>query len=260
MRERVQTAALYALLALPIGACATPAPLPERATPRSVRLALLESGDWTPINQTAFVLYDTGEVIVQRSRWKPVSEFFTVTLTPKEVEGLLIKTQATELLTLDDAYDLAPTTSDLRPMLIEVADPKTSALKRVAVRGWLPESGTRLPMAEEPPPAAFLNAFQTMATYSHPRESPWIPQFLDIVVYPQPGTGGCPWPADWADLDSPGAQRKQDGSSIGRIRESGSHLAEVQRFLEKCQFNVDLRGRHVQLQLYVNLPHQVERP
>jgi len=223
-----------------------------------LRVGLSESGDWAPLNGYAFVLYDTGEVIVHRDMWKPVSRFFSVTLTSSETETLLASLRVTELLRLDDFYDLAEATSDLGVYRIEVIDPKTSARRAFAVRGWLPQAGTKLPMAEEPPPPAFLHAFQQMSSYSHPREQEWFPASLEIDVYERPGQGGCPWPADWADLGSPGSERLKDASRVGRIRETGTRLAEVQRFLEKCQFDVDLRGQHVQLRLRVNLPHQVD--
>ena len=223
-----------------------------------LKVALSESGDWAPVNAYAFVLYDTGEVILQRNRWKPVAQFFSVRLSSDETQALVESLRVPDLLRLNGSYNLADAASDQGSYRIDVVDPQTNVVHTAVLYGWLPASGTALPIEEAPPPPAFLRAFQLMSSYSHPRESPWVPPFLDITVYDRSGTGGCPWPADWADLDSPGSQRLQGGSKIGLIREAGSRLAEVQRFLEHCEFNVDLRGRHVQLQLRVNLPHQVE--
>jgi hypothetical protein len=253
---------LCLLLWLAVG-CAT-APTTPSTTSRvpELRVGLFVDGGMDrPASR--FVLYDTGQVIFERTSPQHLEEYFSVALSASEVQQLLADLKLEEFAKLSVSYgsdDTSPT------YFIMVLGPRQESLSATFFQGPLSEQG-HFCERNCRAPVAFVRIYERVAFYSHPREQPWFPE--DVTVHVSKALPGqsCPWPKEWEDLTSEGSVRmpSHDGNDeeVGTIRARGWRFLDIQRFLADCRERMDnprvlLRGETVRLSLgNIKLPHQV---
>lgn len=203
-------------------------------------------GPWAlnDLNPT-FVLYEDGLVIFRKGRGS--SEFFSVQLTPEEMNTLLGGLSVEDFLKLGENYY----TNNLFDQPYSVIKYwQDHAMKRVAVFGPIRESAED----RNKTPQAFLKIFDRLTSFDHENARLWEPERLEIHVIPYTNSEGEPvaWPKDWPDLND--KTTKDTSSFYGRgesyhIYLGGDHREELEQLLsslkEKQAVLINERQWHV---------------
>ncbi|MCL4878254.1 MAG: hypothetical protein KJ064_16455 [Anaerolineae bacterium] len=187
---------------------------PENPLPMVV---LIEYDPWRMVigsDSPTFALYQNGQVIYIRENEDGDMEYASVFLNFEERQTLYDTIVSDDFFELDDYYEASHWT-DMPSNWMWVWDEKGKE-KRVGVYGDLRSLEGILD--EEPrsrTPEAFLQAFDTIVSFTHEDAKTWRPAVFEVMLWPYDTSDGAAWPENWPDLDDPTTkQRGEDSYSI----------------------------------------------
>lgn len=217
IRASLISLALLGLLV--VGIAAAPFPqanhdCPPPDTPNPV-LVLMEFNPWLMVigsDAPSFVLYDDGTVIFRDAE---TFDYFTVTLDDEDKAAMREVIDVDAFFALEEYYDGVPVTDQPSNVIyVWHADD----MKRVGAYGDLRSDrpyGADIPSARDTVPDVLLDAFDMMAFYEHEKADPWLPEFIEVMVWPHNTLDFADWPDEWPSLnDECAVQRGEDSYSI----------------------------------------------
>jgi hypothetical protein len=175
-------------------------------------VVLTEFNPWKMVlasDSPTFALYDNGQVIYLSEDANGNTEYVSVTLNDKELKALLDKlTIGSDFFALKPFYDLVLKTGQPSNRLV-VWDRERSR-KVVNVYGDLRDD----PAARQAAPQSYLRVFDEVIRFQHPNARPWLPEKIEVIVWPYESSDATPWPKDWPDLEDPTTVKRETTSSI----------------------------------------------
>lgn len=181
----------------------------------------LEPQAWTLNNlNPTFVLYNDGLVIFKKGEGS--LEFFSVELTPAEMNAWLEGLNIAEFLKLGDSYY----TNNYFDQPVSVMKYwQGHTIKRVMVSGPIRDSEAD----RNKTPEAFLKIFDRLIAFHHKNAQSWEPEKLEIYVIPYTDSKGEPvaWPKGWPDLND--TTTKDTSKFYGRGESYHIYLSGDQR-------------------------------
>lgn len=184
-------------------------------------VVLLVRDPWAQVigsDSPKFALYEDGTVI-QRAG----AGFTLARLSKAETKRLLDKLNPRALerhygsFRADDATDQPEQSLRVyqgeKPIFISVY----GSLERPEVRSRLPKDLTA--------------AYDMLGAFSHPQSQPWLPDKIEVMVWPFESAASPPlaWPAGWPDLSDPTTVRRAD--DLFSIYMPSSRFAELRALL-----------------------------
>ena len=174
-------------------------------------VVLVERNPWLMVigsDAPTFVLYETGHAIYKRTDDKQV-KVYQVKLdhdaTKKLIDNLGLSNGFYNL----PEYIRASSATDQPTNSIFVNLQKR---KEVTVYGNLRRN---IAGVDTPPPAAFLRVYATLANFSHPAETKWQPQTLEVMLWDYSyAPNSIDWPKEFPDLKAATTVRRGDSYSV----------------------------------------------
>lgn len=196
----------------------------------------------------AFVVYETGQVIMTTVNEDNRVEYLSIMLDEDELADLLAQLDIEAFADLDEYYDIALMT-DQRTQSFVVAT--EDGLKRVTVYGSLMDSGVR-----DAAPEAVVEAYDFIASYAHADAEPWLPTHFEVIIWPWNTSDAVNWPSDFPQLDSPFAVERAEVTSLY------VEMDEYDRFRALVQGKDALRldGDTYAFSVRMPFPHEVVWP
>jgi len=164
------------------------------------RFILTEYDPWRMVigsDGPAFVAYDNGLVIFQRPAENVMMEYAAVTLSPDELDALLMSMVSPDFFTLEPYYDTVMIT-DQPTSNIRVSDDEHGTYE-VGVYGDLCCADE----ARNLTPQAYLDAYDAAMVYDNPNAQTWLPEMFEVMVWPFETSGALPWPEEWPGINDP---------------------------------------------------------
>jgi hypothetical protein len=189
-------------------------------------VVLTEYDPWRMVigsDSPTFALYDDGLVIYRGEDGNGESGFYSVRLTAREKHNLLEALALEEdFYALENFYETTLWTDQPSNVLMRW-DSRLGA-QLVSVYGDLRESEE----AREAAPAPFLAAYDVLIAYQHPDAQRWLPDKIEVMLWPYETSNAAAWPDEWPGLNDPeSVQRDEvvsvyiDSSELTRLREFG---------------------------------------
>jgi len=185
---------------------ATPLPTPN-ATDAQPLIVWINYDPWRMVigsDSPRFALYDDGQVI-----YYDIDEegYVAVKLSEGELSELIESLALDEFANLDDYYEASDWTDQQSHLFYVWLDGEQ---KQVGVYGdpTLDEVRAKLP-------DALLAVYDSLAAFEHPNAEVWLPEKIEVLIWPYETSGGAEWPADWPGLDDPDTvERYEDHYSL----------------------------------------------
>lgn len=180
--------------------------------PRKLKplIILVETNPWLEVigsDSPSFALYEKGEVIFLRQD----SGYLSVRLDENERKSLIDSLSlGKKFYELHDYYEVFRRTDQPTTMLYVRDEDKT---KKIAVYGRIRGDAP----ARSKTPQAFLKVFDKLVSYQNSRATPWMPEKIEVMVWPFDHSRAepLPWPKSWPDVNDPTTKRmSQQGYSI----------------------------------------------
>lgn len=260
--------ALLAFLAVSAGGTIAVA-ASESVRSQQPLLAITESDPWLPLDAadlSVFVLYDSGLLIFREPRKRPEPElrYRAGRLTANEVKELLEPLAKVWVAGTKESHEL---TEDSDQPTTRVVVWRARRLKVVEIYGRLtpfPGGGSlrasyyRTPTALGEVPLPIRDVVALSERFTHPSESSWLPDRIEVLAEPRPRSGRAakPWPRHWPDLAHPDTRRDRRG--FYRIFLPTSHLRELRALVGSFHSMqiVRMSGRHMAIAYRFPLPQE----
>ena len=170
----------------------------------------------------AFVMYEDG-VVIYPTKWKEGGNdgdhgFMTVRLTKGERKALL---ETINISTFEKLKGYYEATDAWDCPITQICVRTRTGLKSVDVYGvdhWI-DPRIQGKQAHEQSldakvrdhtPKAFLKVFDVLTSYRHPRAERWIPETIDVVLWPtNRNSVATEWPKEWPNLKHPEVRAKK---------------------------------------------------
>jgi hypothetical protein len=194
----------------------------------------------------SFVLYEDGEVIYRVGYpW----EMRSVQLNPRELEGFVARLTRGNFASVAPLYRVASVTC--QPILV-LKVWSNGVANRVVVVGNLRADD----FARASVPASLLQVFDALATFRHPRATPWLPSKIETLLSncSHARTAAVPWPPGWPGLDDPST--RELGTNSFSVFVDASRLATVQA-LERDSAPVLLDGEKWSVSYRFPVPNEM---
>lgn len=157
-------------------------------------LVLIEFDPWGMVlgsDSPTFALYDNGLVIYRYD-----GGYYSIQLDAAPSGDLLGRFGVTAAFgELEDYYDTVLMTDQPSNGLHVWQDGQR---KTVWVYGDLRAD----PEARSATPSAFLDIFDQVAAFDDARAMPWLPEFLEVMIWPFDTSEAAVWPSEWPNLSS----------------------------------------------------------
>jgi hypothetical protein len=168
--------------------------------------AMLVGGD-TP----SVALYVDGTVIFWQGDRRS-GRYMTAHLTPAQTKNFFSPLTVQDIASFHSDYSLTQTTDQTTNKLVVLT---SQGYKTISVYGDL-RDGYHHEAGSDDLPAGLQSIFSELVNYSVPDAKPWMPDFLEVVIWPFEYARGKPvnWPATWPDLSDPKTVRRGNSYSI----------------------------------------------
>ncbi len=224
-------------------------------------IALIKAGGWVLYSGPDFVLYENGLVLFKRDKERLERlppKFFSVNLNPQERDALVASLSITQdFLGLDSYYRIFEATDQLINSIL-LWKP---IHKSVSVYGRIRKNGPPDILKDyyRPTPAPFQKLFWQLETFDHPQAREWVPETLDVRLFPLKVESWVenpiPWPAEWPDIDHPEVQKGEYGYYLS-VPRSGMELLKAM-FPEVGRERPVLIGkRQFKAQYWIHVPSE----
>lgn len=194
------------------------------------------------------VVYDSGLVIYVRQNADGDYEYASVVLTKTNLDALMDDFAIGRAFDqLDDYYETVFKT-DQPTSTIQVMTDAGDTPKIVTVYGDLGDD----PEARNLAPAAFLDLYDKLVAYEHPKATTWRPPKYEIIVWEWDTSGGVDWADDFPGLDDPTTIQRDSVTSLYLSSE------QYHRFLKLVENGDPLRieGRTWAYSVRYPFPHE----
>ena len=227
---------------------------------------LIISDPWASVigsDSPTFALYEDGTVIYLQEDGAGV-QCLSTKLTMVELEQLLDQISPQQLESLDRYYEISRAT-DQPTSLVTIRMPG-GVYKRIWVYGF-PDS----PLADTSQlPNGLSRLLHVMKNYNHPRATPWLPDFLEVMVWPWDHTKGrgLAWPEAWPGLQDPRTIKRRQVHSIYIEKSRASEVfnflaqrkAEQPLIIDKKRWTVSIRFPFPQEALWMPRAKETHEP
>ena len=213
-------------------------------------ILLYERDPWLMVvgsDSPTFALYENGKAIFLT----PARGYVSVHLGVKERDELIGSLQlGQEFFGLADHYETVLKTDQPTNTLVVRYQQRT---KRVVVYGRIRSDSE----ARAKTPAAFLGVFDKLISYQNSQAKPWLPERIEVLVWPFDNARGTPqpWPKGWPDLQDPATKKRQQVYSIYL---DSRHFDDLRKLLNSLQQGQALlmNGKKWAISFRLPFPHE----
>jgi hypothetical protein len=222
----------------------TPSAMPEGAQPILVWItfdpwAMVIGGD-----SPRFALYDDGTVI-----YRTDEGYFSAQLSEDELDDFMDSLPLADFVDLDDGYDIAPMTDQPSHTLLVWQD---GEMQSTGVYGDVLE----MQEVRDATPQPILDIVDRLAAFEDENAEPWLPEYIEIMIWPYDTSEGAPWPADWPDLDDlTTVERHEDNYSLYL---DADEFEEFQALMDDYSGAARIDGRTWSVSYRYPFPHESE--
>ncbi len=215
-------------------------------------LLLFERNPWLMVvgsDSPTFAHYPNGTTIFWEKN-EDKGSYKIVKLNAKEKKDLLSK--ATSLYGLKKKYS---TINFSDQTTFELHFPKKEKMEVISVYGPIKKRDD----ARKKVPEEFLHLFDHMVSFKHPEAKKWIPEFLEVMVWPYSYAPeeSIVWPSSWPDTKSTSTIKR---SEIYSIYLPYDKKEEFIRFIKTRNERgaVLINGKKWTVSTRIPFPHEIE--
>lgn len=198
-----------------------------------------------------FVVYDSGQVIYRTGAGEDGQPIYAAaSLNDDALQALVDSLGVENFYLMDENYSHVFKTD--QPTATITVWTEAEGTRSVSVYGELQVD----PEARALAPYGFVTAFDQMMNYANSDAQPWLPEMIEVMVWPFDTSDAADWPGDWPALDSPFAVRRERITSV--YIDSGQ--LERYRALAGEAGAVRIDGATYAFALRYPFPHEVTWP
>jgi len=190
-------------------------------------ILLYERDPWLMVvgsDSPTFALYENGKAIFLT----PDRRYVSINLGEKERDELIASLRLSQgFFELADHYETVLKTDQPTNILVVRYQERS---KRVVVYGRIRSD----PEARAKTPPAFLSVFDKLVSYQNSQAKPWLPERIEVLVWPFDNARGTPqpWPKGWPDLHDPATKKRQ---TVYSIYLDSRHFDDLKKLLSGLQ-------------------------
>ncbi len=194
--------------------CVPPAALSHPVDQEHCLVLFYRMDPWLMVvgsDSPVFALYDNGNAIFHPKKSKTGQLYDSVTLSSTEQKELLHLLSG--LAQVKDSYRLCESTDQPTSHLFLKIPPLE---KSIQIYGNLESTKKAVIDAKMRLPSNVVTAFERLSNFQHDRSSPWLPKFIEVMVWPFEYSKDTPvaWPSNWPDMNESHTKKRGDSYSI----------------------------------------------